>query len=200
MAVGVLVGAVALVGLAALVARPASTEPISDASGRPVPGSIAELTTVEVDGREHGLMIRGRSRDNPVLLFLAGGPGGSERGAMRRHLPELEATFTVAMWDQRGTGTSYRTLDLFDTLTLDSYVTNTIARTHTSFEVPMFFVQGAHEAAGRAELFEDWYPMIDARIVDVVVLGTSGHRPMFEQPDEFVAYMSDTVLAHTSGP
>ena len=67
----------------------------------------------------------------------------------------------------------------------------------TDFEVPMFFVQGAHEAPGRAEPFNDWYPMVSAPQKDLVVLDTSGHRPLWEQPDEFVDYMVDTVLART---
>jgi len=70
--------------------------------------------------------------------------------------------------------------------------------TATEFAVPMFFVQGAHEADARAELFEDWYPMIDAPVKDVQVLSTSGHRPLWEQPDEFVDYMVGTVLAETA--
>lgn len=64
----------------------------------------------------------------------------------------------------------------------------------------MFFVQGAHEADGRAELFDDWYPMVEAPIKDLTVLDTSGHRPLFEQPDEFVDYMVDTVLAQPHAP
>ncbi len=97
-----------------------------DASGEEVAGSIAELTTVDAGGKELGLMIRGNSTDNPVVLFLAGGPGGSERGAMRNHLESLEETFTVATWDQRGTGTSYPALDPTETLTLDGQVADTI--------------------------------------------------------------------------
>jgi pimeloyl-ACP methyl ester carboxylesterase len=298
------------------------------------------------------LMIRGHSTDNPVLLFLAGGPGGSEMGAMRKHLPALEQHFTVVTWDQRGTGKAYDELDPTDTYTLDSVVDDTIAVTDhlrarfgqdriyllgqswgstlgvlavqqhpelytafvgagqmvsqlatdtifyddtlewarangdtglvgeldaigpppyermldyetalayehevypydhtpnaegeggfsenfivseytlidqvhllgafmdtfsvlypqlqdidfrdsaTDFEIPMFFVQGAHEAAGRADVFEDWYPRVDAPVKDVTVLDTSGHRPLWEQPDEFVDYMVDTVLAQTTG-
>ncbi|MBK6763826.1 MAG: alpha/beta hydrolase [Micrococcales bacterium] len=68
----------------------------------------------------------------------------------------------------------------------------------TGFAVPMFFVQGAHEADGRAEPFAEWYPMIDAPIKDLEVLDTSGHRPMWEQPDEFIDYMVNTVLAQTA--
>ena len=120
---------VVVAGLAFLVARPASTAPITGVNGEPVPGSIAELTSINVNGRELGMMIRGHDIGNPVLLFLAGGPGGSERGAMRNHLPELEKDFTVATLDQRGTGTSYPALDPIGTYTLESAVEDTIATT-----------------------------------------------------------------------
>lgn len=118
-----------LLVVAAAVARPATTDPIVDGDGQPIPGSIAELTTVDVGGHELGLMLRGHSTEAPVLLFLAGGPGGSERGAMRRHLSSLEEHFVVATWDQRGTGASYAALDPTATLTLERAVDDTIAVT-----------------------------------------------------------------------
>ncbi len=339
-----------LVALIAGLARPATTAPITGPDGQPVPGSVAELTTVDVGGHDLGLMIRGTSTDNPVLLFLAGGPGGSELGAMRRHLPGLEQHFTVATWDQRGSGTSYAELDPTDTVTLDGYVADTVAltnylrdrfgtddvyllgqswgttlgvlavqenpelyrafigagqmvsqratdrifyddtlawatrtgdealihqleaagpppyeamfpyetalshetdvypydhsgnsegaaqmsenllveeyrmidqihvlgafmdtfaalypqlqnidfrKTATDFEIPMYFVQGAHEARGRAQPFNEWYSMVQAPTKDLTVLDTSGHRPLWEQPDQFVDYMVGTVLAET---
>jgi len=71
-------------------------------------------------------------------------------------------------------------------------------QTATDFAIPMYFVQGAHEADGRAEPFAEWYSVLAAPTKDLVVLDTSGHRPLFEQPDEFVTYMVDTVLAETS--
>ena len=117
---------VALVALAAFVARPASTDPIVDADGQRVAGSIAELTRVEIGGHDLALMIRGRSIANPVLLFLAGGPGGSELGAMRRHSQALEDDFVVITLDQRGAGKSYDQLDPTPTLTLDRAVADTI--------------------------------------------------------------------------
>ena len=60
--------------------------------------------TVNIGGHDLAMMIRGVSTDNPVLLFLAGGPGGTELGAMRQHSGALEEDFTVATLDQRGTG------------------------------------------------------------------------------------------------
>ncbi|MEP7091022.1 MAG: alpha/beta hydrolase [Nocardioidaceae bacterium] len=124
------VTAVALVALAALVARPAGTDPIVDSNGHTVAGSIAELTRVEMGGHDLALMIRGRSTKNPVLLFLAGGPGGSELGAMRRHSQALEDDFVVVTLDQRGAGKSYDQLDPTSTLTLDRAVADTIEVTN----------------------------------------------------------------------
>ena len=335
-----------LVGVTLVVARPASTAAITGADGEPLPGSIAELTSIDVNGRELGLMIRGHDTHNPVLLFLAGGPGGSELGAMRNHLPVLEEHFTVATLDQRGTGTSYPALDPSDTYTLESAIADTVATTnylrarfavdrvvlvgqswgtilgvltvrqeptlysalvgvgqmvspvetdrifytdtlawarehgesglateleeigrppytsilqyetalsfeqevypydHTgnsegaggfsenflvpeysfvdqvhllagfmdtfgilypriqdvdlrqnapSLEVPVFFVQGAHEAPGRSRPFAQWYAGLAAPTKETVVFDRSGHRPLFEQPDEFVDFMTTHV-------
>jgi pimeloyl-ACP methyl ester carboxylesterase len=121
--------AVAVVALAAFVARPAATDPIVDAEGETVPGSVAELTTVDVGNHELALMIRGVDTGNPVLLFLAGGPGGSELGAMRRHSAALEDDFVVATLDQRGAGKSYPALDPTGTMTVEEAVADTVAVT-----------------------------------------------------------------------
>ena len=342
--------ALVLVAVAALVARPASTAPIVDSAGHPVSGSIAELTRVEVGGHDLALMIRGRSVDNPVLLFLAGGPGGSELGAMRRHSQALEDNFVVATLDQRGAGKSYGELDPTSTLTLDRAVSDTLevatylrdrfgqdkvylagqswgtilgvlaaqrqpeqfaafigvgqmvdpaetdqifyrdtlawanktgntavvdqlsrsgpppyttmldyepalsyehevypyshagnsegagamsenifVREYTlldqlhifagfmetfsvlypqiqavdlrtqavSLEVPVYLVQGAHEAPGRAQPARQWFDLLQAPSKTLVGLDSSGHRPLWEQPDQFHDLMS-TVLAETA--
>ena len=121
------VATLALIGLAVLVARPATTNAIVDADGNRLAGSVSELITVDINGNELALMIRGHSIENPVLLFLAGGPGGSEMGAMRRHLPAVEEHFTVVTFDQRGSGKSYPAIDPTSTLTPESAVEDTIA-------------------------------------------------------------------------
>ncbi len=125
-----LTSALALVAIAAFIARPAGTDQIVDADGQTLAGSVAELTRVEIGGHDLAMMIRGRSVQNPVLLFLAGGPGGSELGAMRRHSQALEDDFTVVTFDQRGTGKSYDQLDPTDTMTLDQAVADTLEVTN----------------------------------------------------------------------
>jgi pimeloyl-ACP methyl ester carboxylesterase len=116
----------AVVGLAAALARPASTDPILGANGEPLPGSIAELTAVPIGGHDQWIMLRGQDVDAPVLLFLEGGPGGTALGSMRYAGEPLEEHFTVATWDQRGTGKSASALEPLDTLTVAQAVSDTI--------------------------------------------------------------------------
>jgi pimeloyl-ACP methyl ester carboxylesterase len=98
--------ALLLVGVASLA--PGSTAPITDSSGRPVPGSIAVLEKVRLGGVEQSVLVRSEDASNPVLLFLHGGPGTSELGMVRAHnVAALEKRFTVAVWDQRGAGRSF---------------------------------------------------------------------------------------------
>ncbi len=102
-------GVIALVGgrgidAVLILLRPASTAPIVGADGNPIPGSIAELVDVPIGGHDQAIMLRGLSRDAPVLLFLEGGPGGTGIGRIRNSGTDLERSFVVATSDQRGTG------------------------------------------------------------------------------------------------
>lgn len=106
----------------------ATTPPIVDASGQPLPNSIASLERVELNGRDQWITIRGQDINSPVLLFLAGGPGGSQLAATRKKLAGLEEHFVVVNWDQPGAGKSYRAAD-FDALTVEQYVTDAQALT-----------------------------------------------------------------------
>ena len=128
MALTVLV-TLAIAVAAFFIARPASTAPIVGPDGGLLPGSVAELVTVPIGGHDQVMMIRGRSVDNPILLYLTGGPGGTDIGAMRRDVA-LEHDFVVVTWDQRGAGKSYASLDPTDTLTVDQMVSDTIEVTN----------------------------------------------------------------------
>jgi pimeloyl-ACP methyl ester carboxylesterase len=120
---------VAIAAMAFFIAIPASTAPIVGADGEPLAGSVAELTTVTIGGHDQTMMIRGRSVDNPVLLYLTGGPGGTDIGAIRADVT-LEQDFTVVAWDQRGAGKSYAALDPTNTFTTNQLVSDTVEVTN----------------------------------------------------------------------
>ncbi|MAT97844.1 MAG: alpha/beta hydrolase [Anaerolineaceae bacterium] len=99
----------------------ATTPPILGADGNPLPGSIAELEAVELNGRTQWISLRGQDTNKPVLLFLAGGPGGTQLAATRKMLGGLEEHFVVVNWEQPGAGKSYRAAD-FSSLTPEQYI------------------------------------------------------------------------------
>jgi pimeloyl-ACP methyl ester carboxylesterase len=101
----------------------ASTPPIFDANGKPMPNSIAVLETVKLGGSEEWITIRGQDSRNPVLLFLAGGPGGSQLVTERNALAGLEDHFVVVNWEQPGAGKSFDAVDR-SKLTPDRYITD----------------------------------------------------------------------------
>lgn len=69
--------------------------------------AVSELIEVELNGRKEWITIRGEDHSKPVLLFLAGGPGGTQIAAVRHELEGLEKEFVVVNWDQPGSGKSY---------------------------------------------------------------------------------------------
>jgi pimeloyl-ACP methyl ester carboxylesterase len=119
-----------LIALAALLAMPASTPPILGPDGQPVPGSIAELTSVRLGGKDQAILIRAASPHKPVLLYLSGGPGQSDLGWSRVFFSELTQHFVVVGWDQRGAGKSYAALDPTSTWTLEQAVSDTVELTN----------------------------------------------------------------------
>ncbi len=90
----------------------AATPAILDADGKPIPGSIATLEKVTLNGTEQWITIRGRDITKPILLHLGmGGPGGG--GFSTRTLFEpLEEHFVVVSWDEPGTGKSYNAVPI----------------------------------------------------------------------------------------
>lgn len=87
--------------------RGVKTAPFLTANGEAAPGSVAEGRYLRLGGVDQWVLIRGANVDNPLLIVLHGGPGFSDTAFFRYHTPELEQTFTMLYWDQRGAGRSY---------------------------------------------------------------------------------------------
>ncbi len=68
---------------------------------------LQEAMYVKIGGIDQWVQIRGEDRDNPVILFVHGGPGGSTIPMSSGWQP-WEKYFTVVQWDQRGAGRTFR--------------------------------------------------------------------------------------------
>jgi pimeloyl-ACP methyl ester carboxylesterase len=107
--VWIIAGIVALLLLPVILLRiisPGKTSPITDANGKNVPGSIAVIEKLQIGGAMQYIILRGHNVNNPVLLYLHGGPGTPEFAFVRRELAALEKHFTICYWEQRGSGKS----------------------------------------------------------------------------------------------
>jgi len=67
----------------------------------------------------------------------------------------------------------------------------------THLTVPVYLIEGRFEAPGRLGPAKEWFNLLDAPAKELITFDTSGHRPLFEQPDLFAAKMR-TLLAETS--
>jgi len=90
-----------------LVYSPGRIEQYLDDAGMPIPGSIAEKTSINIGGVKQGMFIRSKNRNNPVLLYVHGGPAFPNYFLIDKFKPGLEDYFTVCYWEQRGGGLSY---------------------------------------------------------------------------------------------
>jgi proline iminopeptidase len=71
------------------------------------PTGIEELKPVPIGEITQWISIRGRSRDNPILLFLHGGPASPDMPVSWAFQAPWEDYFTVVQWDQRGAGKTF---------------------------------------------------------------------------------------------
>jgi pimeloyl-ACP methyl ester carboxylesterase len=91
--------------------------------------SINVLEQVEINGTSQEIMIRGNDKDNPVILFVHGGPGTSEIPYAGKYQDLLETKFTVVHYDQRASGKSFHFFEDYSNLSPDLLVEDLLAIT-----------------------------------------------------------------------
>jgi pimeloyl-ACP methyl ester carboxylesterase len=60
-------------------------------------------------------------------------------------------------------------------------------------DVPVFVVQGEHEASGRSTLARAWFEGLSAPTKEYVVFDRSGHTPPYDEPGRFADFMRDVA-------
>ncbi|HSL43453.1 MAG TPA: alpha/beta fold hydrolase, partial [Anaerolineales bacterium] len=167
-----------LLGLLAVASSQffATTPPITGADGQPIPGSVAALEKVTINGTEQWISIRGHDVNKPILLNLGmGGPGGG--GFATRSLFEpLEKDFVVVAWDEPGTGKSYKAVPM-STLTTQRFVDDAYALTlyvRERFHQDKIYVYGV-----------SWSSIIGVNLVQ-------------QHPELFYAYIGNGQMVNTT--
>ena len=154
----------------------AATPPILGDDGRPLPGSIASLEKVRLNGSEQWITIRGKDTTKPTLLYLGiGGPGAGGFPATAMNLKALEDHFVVVNWDEPGTGKTY-TARPIATLTGQQFVDDALALTdmmRERFHQPKVYVLGL-----------SWGTILGINLVQ-------------QYPDRFYAYVGTGQMVNT---
>ena len=88
------------------------------------PNGISSLEQVKLGNQKQWIFIRGTDQNNPVLLFLHGGPGEPILGmsSSRTRDAELIKHYTVVHWDQRGGGKSFNSDIPVQSMAFDRWV------------------------------------------------------------------------------
>lgn len=97
---------------------------IADIDRIVTPDGIDEDFVLTLGGARQAISVRGADRDNPILLFVHGGPGAVEMPIAWTFERPWEDYFTVVQWDQRGAGKSFALNDpetISPTLTPERY-------------------------------------------------------------------------------
>ena len=68
---------------------------------------VDEAKTVEIGGIRQWITVRGRNRENPILLVIHGGPAAPDLPNRFLYEPSWDDYFTVVQWDQRGSGKTF---------------------------------------------------------------------------------------------
>jgi pimeloyl-ACP methyl ester carboxylesterase len=121
--------AVVVLAVAALLLSPGHTPKIKRAGRSHGRVGVAELAKVVIGDSEQWVMIRSENVDNPILLFVHGGPGTSQLTLMRNNTQPIERHFTVVNWDQRGAGKSYDAASDRSRMHMDQFVSDLIELT-----------------------------------------------------------------------
>jgi len=106
-------------------------EPFLDESSDIIPNSIAVHEDMVINGAPQRVTIRGKDKNNPVLLRVHGGPGSPYPPAISKIFGfDLEDLFTVCYWEQRGAGLAYTDSIPDSTITLDQIVNDGLELTN----------------------------------------------------------------------
>lgn len=91
---------------------------------------INEARFVEINGDKQWISIYSKNKDNPVLLYLHGGPGSATSPYDYVVTRKWADDYTVVVWDQREAGKSFKKEDVNNPLTYDMFLKDGLEMTN----------------------------------------------------------------------
>lgn len=94
------------------------------------PNGIQENFSLPIGGINQEIYTRGQDKDNPLILFIHGGPASPISPVMWMYQRPLEEYFTMVTYDQRGAGRTFLNIapdSIANTIHIDNYVNDAIA-------------------------------------------------------------------------
>ena len=88
--------------------------------------SLASLEAIELGGIDQYILIRSENINNPVILFLHGGPGAANLPLYRQYNKDLEKHFTCVAWDQRYAGKTFSRNTSKASINVNQYIDDSI--------------------------------------------------------------------------
>lgn len=102
---------------------------ISDLDSIVTPNGIQENFIAKIGNIKQWVYVRGQNKDNPIILFVHGGPASPMAPTSWVFQKPMEEYFTIVHYDQRAAGKTFvenDTLNLSKTITIDHYVDDAI--------------------------------------------------------------------------
>jgi len=141
----------------------------------PLKNSIYEIETKTIGNLQQKLIIYGQNKENPVLLFLHGGPGMPVFPMVNAINKELEKHVTIVYWQQRGSSVSPVKESNKENLNIDLFINDTIEISEylkTRFKKKKIYLMG-----------QSWGALLAMLVID-------------KRPDLFKAYLGISQLSN----
>ncbi len=126
-------------------------------------GGIHHFNMLHVGGVKQAVWIKGSNSNNPIILYLHGGPGFPLMPfePFEETFKEMERSFTMVYWEQRGTGKSFNLNIPGKSMNLDQFVED--AQKVSEYVLALLgqeklFLWGHSWGSGVAVLFANKYP------------------------------------------
>jgi proline iminopeptidase len=163
-------------------------ESLADADARGDDDAVAALRDLGAPPYDNTLDYPVAISSNPKLMNFEHGQDYSATSEYPASLFVREYTLVQQL---RGMAAIAETFDV-----LYPQLSRTDFRVDVPFlDVPVYLVEGRHEAAGRETLAREWFDLLAAPTKKYSVFENSGHTPPYDEPGHFATLMAGIVAA-----